>query len=111
MRLPNAQHAHVARQKITDYLLSLNSPDGRSKAEFFSRFGFRIPQWEDLSDALRSHCLQNEVVEVEEAAYGIKYIIVGALGTPDGRNPLVMSVWQIDRGTDHPRFITGRPAR
>ena len=111
MKLPGAQQAHVESQKITGYLLSLNSPDGQSKAEFFSRFGFRIDEWEALSNALRSHCLQNEVVEVEETAYGIKYIIVGALGTPDCRNPLVMSVWQIDRGTDHPRFITGRPAR
>ena len=30
--------------------------------------------------------------------------------TSDGRNPCVRTVWQIDRGSDYPRFITAYPA-
>jgi hypothetical protein len=41
MMLPKGDGAYVDRTKIIDYLLSLSHPDGRSKAEFFRRFGFK----------------------------------------------------------------------
>jgi hypothetical protein len=44
VKLPNADQARVEREKITEYLLSTSHPDGRSKAEFFSRFGFRVDE-------------------------------------------------------------------
>ena len=40
MKLPYAAKARVERKKIVEYLLSFSHPDGSSKAEFFSRFGF-----------------------------------------------------------------------
>ena len=40
MMLPDADRARVERTKLTDYLLSLSHPDGRSKAQFFMSFGF-----------------------------------------------------------------------
>ncbi len=55
MLLPNADQAVVEKAKITEYLLSLDHPDGRSKAEFFARFGFRRQHWEVLAEALRAH--------------------------------------------------------
>jgi hypothetical protein len=42
MMLPDRDRAHVDRSKITEYLLSLSHPDGRTKAAFFMRFGFRV---------------------------------------------------------------------
>ena len=108
-RLPNAERAHVERGKITDYLLSLENPAGHSKAVFLFRFGFRADRWEDLAEALRSHCQQNEVTDVVETSFGVQYAILGALETPDGRNPEVLSVWQIDHGSDYPRLITAYP--
>ena len=109
MRLPNAQQAHVDSAKITDYLLSASHPDGREKAKYFSSFGFHPEQWQSLSEALRVHGATHEVVEKEQGIYGIKYIVEGSLETPDGRNPYVRTVWQIDRESDHPRFITAHP--
>jgi hypothetical protein len=55
MRLPNSEHLQVDRKKIVDYLLSSSHPDGRAKAEFFRRFGFRRERWEVLAVALRRH--------------------------------------------------------
>lgn len=110
MRLPNAQQARVDPAKITGYLLSARHPDGGEKAKFFFDFGFRPEQWQGLSEALRVHGANHEVVKIYEDRYGIKYVIDGSLETPDGRSPNVRTVWQIDRGTDHPRFITAYPA-
>ena len=109
MRLPNAQQARVDPAKITDYLLSASHSDGRKKAEFFLSFGFHSEQWESFSEALRVHGASHDVVNIYEDSYGMKYIIDGSLETPDGRNPYVRTVWQIDRESDYPRFITAYP--
>lgn len=110
MRLPNAQRARVDREKIADYLLAASHPHGQSKAEFFFKFGFRIAQWQNLADALRIHGASHQVIRIIETNYGTKYIIDGLLETPDGRNPYVRTIWQIDKESDYPRFVTAYPA-
>ena len=52
MRLPYAEQARVDKEKITEYPLSFSSVSGQRNAYYFSRFGFRIERWEDMSDAL-----------------------------------------------------------
>ena len=44
MRLPEAGRAQIDAEKITDYFLSARHPDGRAKAEFFTRIGFRLEE-------------------------------------------------------------------
>ena len=88
--------------KITHYLLSFTSPDGRPKANFFTRFGFRASEWEVFAEALCLLCLENEVVDIKETIHGVQYVIIGMIPTPDGRNPTIRTVWQIDSGTDFP---------
>lgn len=111
MRLPNAESAVVAREKITGYLLSFTNPRGRPKAYFFTRFGFDANHWEEIVDALLLHCQHNEVVEIKAADFGIQYAIIGPIRTPDGREPNVRSIWQIDYGNNYPRFISAYRAR
>ena len=111
MRLPNAHQARIDRRKITDYLLSSVNPPGRAKAAFFHRFGFRIDRWEELADALNRQAASHEVFRVVETPYGPRYHVDGTIETPDGRNPWVRTVWQIDLGSDYPRFITAHPRR
>ena len=53
MKLPNAEHAVIEQEKITDYLLSCTHRFGASKANFFLKFGFRLDDWQQLADALR----------------------------------------------------------
>ena len=111
MRLPNAAEAQVDSEKITGYLLSAIHPDGRSKAEFFSRFGFSLGNWRVLMVALRQHGANSPVLEVVESPYGARYIVEGELETPDGRNPQLRSVWITEDGSTTPRLITAYPAR
>ncbi len=57
-------------EKITEYLLSTTNSRGRSKALFFSRFGFELESWEDLAEAFRLHGRTHEVVRTVETPYG-----------------------------------------
>ncbi len=109
MKLPNYDKAVVPREKIVDYLLSLAHRDGRSKAVFFSSFGFLVYAWQTLAAALRHHAAAHEVAKIEPTPFGTRYVVEGELGTPDGRTPLVRVVWFIDTGEDIPRLATAYP--
>lgn len=109
MKLPNAHRAVIEPEKITDYLLSITSPRGRSKVRFFLRFGFSADNWQAFDEALRLQGAANEVVSIVDTAHGLRYRVDGIIETPDGRNPRIRTVWQINTGTDYPRLLTARP--
>ena len=111
MLLPNAEHASVEREKISGYLLSTTNPRGRSKALFFSRFGFELESWEDPAEAFKLQVKTHEVVRPVETPYGSRYYVDGIIDTPEGRNPLVRTVRQFDQGTNYPRLITAHLLR
>jgi hypothetical protein len=52
---------------------------------------------------------QLEVTRTHENAYGVVYEIEGPIKTPSGRTVRFCSVWQVDTGTEVPRFITMYP--
>ena len=66
MRLPNAGQACVEREKIVNYLLSMEHPRGRNKAVFFSGLGFHVDGWQDFAEALIAHASRHEVTQVVE---------------------------------------------
>ena len=82
MMLPDAGQARVERNKVTGYLLSQSHPDGRYKAEFFMRFGFRSEEWRILAEALRAVGVANPVVAVVKSAHGVRYTVDGLMQTP-----------------------------
>ena len=106
MRLPNAHLAIVEEQKVIGYLLNPAHRSGASKAHFFLQFGFRLDAWGTLADALREHGRHCEVSGERETGFGPRYDVNGPLKTPDGRNPQVRTVWQIDHDHVAPRLIT-----
>ena len=111
MKLPNAQEAQVERRKINDYLLSLTSPDGESKARFFLGFGFRVERWQEFGEALKAQGTAFEVTGVRETDSEVRYAVDGPIATPDGRNPRIRTVWEIVRGGSVPRLVTAFPRR
>ena len=108
-KLPNADKAVVPQAKITQYLLSLTSKNGKTKAQFFLAFGFTIEAWETLATALKQHAMSYEVASTRETPYGIHYNVEGELETPDGRNPVVRSVWKIETDETVPALVTAYP--
>ena len=109
MKLPHSDQAIVDREKITHYLLSASHPDGAPKAAFFLSFGFHPQNWETLADAFRKHCNVNPVSKRVDSQYGGRYSVDGKLETPDGRNPLMRSIWIIEADSKTPRLVTAYP--
>ena len=109
MRLPNARLVVVDRAKITEYLLNPEHRYGASKARFFVGFGFTLEAWDVLASALREHAQRYEVARRFETRWGPRFEINGKLNAPDGRQPRIRSVWQLDEGEIAPRLITAYP--
>lgn len=109
MKLPNAEQAIIARRKITEYLLSTEHPNGKSKAIFFLEFGFTTVQWTMMVDALRKHALGNEVSRIEDSPFGRRYVIEELLETPSGTRVNVRAVWFVESGEEIPHFVTAFP--
>jgi hypothetical protein len=107
--LPNAETARIEERKITDYLLAFDHPEGAGKGEFFASFGFTVTHWQLLADALLAHARTHPVSSSSRSIYGTKYRIDGAISCPDGRMPVIRSVWIIDAGAEIPRLVTAHP--
>jgi hypothetical protein len=111
MRLPNVAAVVVPVEKISGYLLSTEHRDGQHKAAFFLRFGFRAGAPEVMTAALLNHAAGYDVVKEEPSPFGRRYVIEGPLRSPDGRNPMIRTVWFIRTGEDVPRFVTAYPQK
>ncbi len=110
MRIPGADHAIISREKIVEYLLNLDHPDGGSKATVLARAGFSAEQAEGLEHALRTQHLSLAASKGKPSAYGEKYEIIGPL-TGSAGHVTVRSIWIIRQGERIPRLITLVPER
>ena len=108
-KLPRLRSLLVDRAKVVTYLLNREHPDGRHKAAFFERFGFKVEEWTVLTEALRAHGRTHPVVTLVESSHGTRYIVEGEIVTPDGRNPRIRTVWLVEAKTTPPRLITAYP--
>ncbi len=73
------------------------------------RFGFTIEAWETLAQALLAHAATYEVASISEKSEVTNYAIEGPLKTPDKRDPLIRTVWALEKGSNAPRFVTAYP--
>lgn len=101
--MPNKQAAFIEEAKL-GYLLY-----DQRKAGFFAGLGFTPQTSEILREALLGHARDHGVVGTIGTAYGVKYVLVGVLISPNERNPLTRTIWQIDHGDWRPRFVTAYP--
>ena len=69
-------------------------------------FGYDAARWQQLQSDIRQFHLDADVEAVRQTSYGTRYEIRAPSHTPSGRILTVRTVWQIDKGTDFPRFIT-----
>jgi hypothetical protein len=109
MTVPNADRAIIAVEKLAAYLLNVSHRRGGPKARLLLSVGYRSDNPQSLESDLRVQHLSLEVTRAHENAYGIVYEIEGPIKTPSGRTLRFCSVWQVDAGTDVPRFITMYP--
>ena len=101
----------ISEAKVAGYLLNVNSDDGAAKAALLMRFGFSPDRPLELMDALGQHPSPASWAAAFEAPHGIKHYFEAPLRSPDGRNPYIRSVWQVDDDGDGrtAKFVTIRP--
>ena len=109
MKVPNANLAIIAADKLTGYLLNVSHKRGGPKARLLLGVGYRSDNPQSLEADLRAQHLSLDVTRTHENAYGVVYEIEGPIKTPNGKTIRFCSVWQVDTGTDVPRFITMYP--
>jgi hypothetical protein len=110
-RLPNAADARLPLSKPTDCLLSLSHPVGRAKAGFFRRLGYDESAVLELERGLIAIATSRPVSESVTSSHGTKYIVDGVLNAPGGTRVWVRTVWIVEAGEDHPRFVAAYPFR
>lgn len=111
MDLPRRDEAAIPPKKITEYLLSESHPEGGPKAAFFRLRGFSADRPQELADALLRQARTHPVARIDPSPMGLRYIIEAPLECPDGRSPLVRSVWFIENGEEIPRLASAYPIR
>jgi hypothetical protein len=109
MRIPNADKAIIAPEKLRDYLLNPDHRRGSSKARLLLASGYRTEEWRTLEADLRRQHLTADVASMQNNTFGQRLEIQAVLSTPSGRKIVFCSIWQIDIGTDVPRLITMYP--
>jgi hypothetical protein len=109
MTVPNADRAIIAADKLTGYLLNVSHKRGGPKAKLLLRVGYRADDPQRLELDLRTQHLSLDVARTSVNAYGVVYEIEGKIETPGGGIVRFCSIWQVDTGTEVPRFITMYP--
>ena len=108
MPIPNAERAIVTREKMADYLLNQEHPDGGSKAAWFGSLGYEQPDWQILANDLLVIAKSCDRFDTERSAYGVKYKASGILSRPDHRPGRVITVWIVE-DDNPPRLVTAYP--
>lgn len=109
MTIPNADRAIIATAKLTGYLLNVSHKRGAAKARLLLSVGYRSDAPQVLEADLRRQHLTLDVTQTSENVFGGVYEIEGPIRTPSGKFVRFRSVWQVDTGTDVPRFVTMYP--
>jgi len=109
MKIPNADRAVIAEDKLRNYLLNLAHRRGGPKAKMLLSMGYRPDDWQSLEGDIRAQHLTAEVDCEGDTEYGRRYEIVAPLHGPAGKAVVFRSIWQVDVETDYPRLITMYP--
>ena len=107
MYLPNKENAEIPDKKLTHYLFARFHSIGKHKARVLQSAGFTDP--EILKKELLKLAQTENVTNMIETKFGMKYIIDGTIKTPDGYFFDVRTIWIIEHGKTIPRSVTLYP--
>ena len=104
MSMPHSENLVVETRKLTEYLLS-PQPQGKAQGRL-------------LPAVWVHHCKHDRVCRSTQGArsdpaghpdyrypHGRRYNVEGPLRSPDGRNPQVRTVWQLEPGSKSPTLL------
>ena len=103
MKLPNDITLIIDKKKITNYLLDINSPGGKAKADFFFENGVTL---ENIQPLLLRQVHTEDIMRTTETEHGVKYIFESEVEFPNGRKHFLRSVWIQEKTENVVRFVT-----
>jgi hypothetical protein len=107
MKLPNGAQAVIDIEKLRDYCLSAQHPEGRHKARvFLSALEMTSSDADKLRDILLvAAVVNNEAFITGTDQYGCRYAL-DVLITWRSREAFVRSAWIIKTNEDFPRLVS-----
>lgn len=109
--LPNAHRAVVDREKVIDYLLSMEHPSGRHKARVFQAWGFSLEDFQAFADALRYTAVVGDLELRSTLPHGLLYRVTGVIQTPVAGPREIRTLWLLENSGSVPRLVTAYPGR
>jgi hypothetical protein len=109
MVLPNSETAYVPIEKLTQYLLSPLHSVGKHKTRVLRSVGFDETNIALLENELLRLAKNENVLQMIETNYGMKYVLDGTISTPKGTTLNLKTIWIIEHGKTSPRFVTLYP--
>lgn len=108
MPIPPSAEAIAATEKVRDYLLNLEHPDGGPKAVWFHSLGYARDEWGELAADLLAIARGCREFATVTTPFGIKFIARGKVERPNHRPGSVLMVWIVE-DNDPPRLVTAYP--
>jgi len=108
MPVPDSEQAVVTQEKVYDYLLNTEHPDGGCKAMWFASLGYERENWRMLADDLLKIARTCKEFTTETSPFGVKYKCRGEVGRSGHRPGRVMVVWIVEPD-EPPRLVTAYP--
>lgn len=107
MKLPNGAKAVIDIEKLRDYCLSAQHPEGRHKARvFLSALGMTASDAEGLRSLLLIAAAESDNVTMTDSdKYGCRYSLDYAVFW-SSRESVVRSAWIVKSGEDFPRLTS-----
>lgn len=109
MKLPGGHSAKVPYEKVADYLLAPEHPEGGGKARFFLDRGYDRGRPDELVRAFLEMATTGRVTETIRTRHGTKHVVDGVVQTPDGRTAHLRTIWLTPPGERRPRLVTAYP--
>ena len=109
MELPNRHLAYVPEEKITHYLLNVEHPRGRGKAQEFRNRGYNETNVETMARDLIAVAHSEPVSSIRPNEHGLNHVIYGVIQPPAGGPLLVRTVWFIPHSGGSPSLATAYP--
>jgi hypothetical protein len=108
MPIPQATEETVGTEKVRDYLLNPEHPDGGSKAVWFQSLGYARDRWQELASDLLALAATCEQFATACTPFGVKYIAKGQIGRNSYRTASVLAEWIVEADRP-PRLVTAYP--
>ncbi len=105
--LPNLKNAIIPKEKLLNYALDKNHPQGKEKAKAFEiALGYNIENYQDLIDNIMQNIDKFPAKLKGENEYGQKYEVLMTITGNNNKKANIKTAWLVDKNTNETRLTT-----